>query len=417
MKRALTVAAREFWTTVSTKAFVFALLVVPAVSLLMALLLPRLVDQAPSELAGEVAVLDQSGAAGALVVEELRARASAERLPALQATLLPPGAPLEREKRALTLGPRLALVVIDALAVEPGPDGRYGSYQLFVRTRVDDRAERLVQQATEHAIVAVRARKLGLDLRTVERLTHVERAHGRTVTEAGEHASGAVFHALLPMGFMLLLMLSVLMTGQYLMTSTIEEKSSRVIEVLLSAVSPLELMAGKILGFLGVGLLVLFLYGVVGVVALQRAGLLALLEPLLLLVLLLSFLIAYFTVASLMAAIGASVSELRDAQTLLAPVMVVLILPWMLTMPISRDPSAGFAVVLSFLPPFSSFVMLIRAASASPPPPWQIALSLALGAACAWGAVWFAAKVFRIGLLLHGKPPDLRTLWRWARQG
>ena len=84
-------------------------------------------------------------------------------------------------------------------------------------------------------------------------------------------------------------------------------------------------------------------------------------------------------------------------------------------MPISRDPDSTFSVVLSFLPPVNGFAMMLRLASLSPPPAWQVWLSILVGVGAVFGALWFAAKVFRIGLLMYGKPPNFRTLIRWAR--
>jgi ABC-2 type transport system ATP-binding protein len=88
-----------------------------------------------------------------------------------------------------------------------------------------------------------------------------------------------------------------------------------------------------------------------------------------------------------------------------------------LWMPISRDPNSVLAVVLSFVPPISNFVIMLRLASSTPPPLWQTLLSIAVGAAGVYASLWLAARVFRIGLLMYGKPPNLATLVRWARTG
>jgi ABC-2 type transport system permease protein len=93
----------------------------------------------------------------------------------------------------------------------------------------------------------------------------------------------------------------------------------------------------------------------------------------------------------------------------------VLILPWFLWMPILRDPNGPLAVTVSMVPPLNTFGMLLRLASTSPPPAWQVWLSIAIGIAGVFAAVWFAAKVFRIGILMFGKAPDFRTLVRWVR--
>ena len=122
--------------------------------------------------------------------------------------------------------------------------------------------------------------------------------------------------------------------------------------------------------------------------------------------LILFYLIAYFVVGSFMAAIGAAVNEPREAQSFMMPVMMVMMIPWILWFPISRDPNTLFATLASFTPPINTFVMLLRMTSTSPPPIWQVWLSILIGLASVYAALWFAAKVFRVGLLLHGKPPS-----------
>jgi len=220
---------------------------------------------------------------------------------------------------------------------------------------------------------------------------------------------------LMPMAFMMLLFMSVMTSGQYLLTSTVEEKSNRVVEVLLSAVSAMELMTGKILGQMAVGLLVLSLYAGLGLLALVSFATLGLIDPVLIVFLLIFYVLAFFTFASLMAAVGSAVNEMREAQSLMMPIMMVLVVPMMLWLPLSRDPNSMLAVVLSFVPPLNSFVMLLRMASQSPPPMWQAWASIAVGVCGVYASVWFAAKVFRVGLLMYGKPPTFGTLVKWAR--
>ena len=305
----------------------------------------------------------------------------------------------------------LAIAVIPDDAV----DGARGSYELFVREKLDDRLERELHTAIRDAIVDARVDARGLDRDELDALIRVPYRRSTTVTEDGERETFELLNTLLPLTFMALVLMSVLVSGQYLMTTTIEEKQSRVVEMLLAAVSPMELMTGKILGQLGVGLLVLFLYSGAGLVGLVAFSLTGAIDIGLVVYMLISYLIAYFVIASMMAAVGAAVNELREAQTLMTPLALVMMVPWLLWLPISRNPNSMLAVVRSFLPPVNTFVMLLRLTSNSPPPFWQVALSLAIGVASVYAALWFAGKIFRIGLLMHGKPPNLRTPIRWAR--
>jgi ABC-type Na+ efflux pump permease subunit len=107
------------------------------------------------------------------------------------------------------------------------------------------------------------------------------------------------------------------------------------------------------------------------------------------------------------------VNTIQEAQALMAPVMMLLMLPLLSMVPIGRDPNGAFAKVMSYIPPFTPFVMMNRAAG--PPTIWEyIGTSVLLLAAVA-GALWAAAKIFRIGILMTGKPPKAREIFQWIR--
>jgi ABC-2 type transport system permease protein len=455
MSKTLRIAWREFLSTAATKGFIIGLLVVPAMLGVMVLIIPWMVNAKPPKVAGEVAVVDPTGRVTPAVREYLSLEEMARRrgeltteakaqlpkgladrpevggavdkaledalggLPELEVVELRADVDVEQEKVPLREGTaadggRLALAVVDPDAVEPG-EGGYGDYDLFVKEKLDDRIEDEIRDALREAIVEERVEAAGLDREQIEAVTRVRRVRSTTVTEEGERETNEVLNLLLPAGFMILLLVSVMSGGQYILTTTVEEKSSRVVEVLLSAVSPMQLMTGKIIGQLLVGFLILALYAGMGILALVTFAMSGLVDPWLFVYLLIFYLIAYFTLASLMAAIGAAVNEMREAQSLMTPVMLVMIVPWLLWMPISRDPNSVLAVVMSYIPPLNSFVMMLRMTSTSPPPLWEVWLSILVGILGVWAAIWFAAKVFRIGLLMFGKPPDLKTLARWVR--
>ena len=465
MSRIFHVAVREFLATVATKGFIIGVLVTPLMLLLLVIVMPRFINAPPPRVAGEVALIDPTGEVGTGLRDYLRPEKIAGRrqarlkqieaatpeavrqltesspqaqaatrqaleqaageAPDLSVLALDPSTSLEQAKAPLHeeegkdrkgAGGRLALAVIhpDAVTREKGKE-KFGGYDLYVRGKLDDRIEDEIRAGLRESILVARVRASGLDRGLVEALTRVETKESVTVTSGGERKTNEVVNALLPGGLMLLLMMSVMTGGSSLLTTTVEEKSNRVVEILLSAVSPRQLLMGKILGQMAVGFVVLALYAGLGIAALVSFAMMGLVDPMLLVFLLIFFLLAYFTMASLLGAIGAAVSEMREAQSLMTPVMLLMMVPWVLWMPISRSPDSPMAVVLSFLPPVSNFAMLLRLSSTSPPPMWQAWLSVLIGAAGAYAALWFAAKVFRIGLLMYGKPPSLRTLVRWAR--
>jgi ABC-2 type transport system permease protein len=153
-----------------------------------------------------------------------------------------------------------------------------------------------------------------------------------------------------------------------------------------------------------------------GLFLLMSFAMIGLLDPILLVYLVLFFLLSYLLFAAVFSAVGAAVNEMREAQSLMTPVMLALMAPWLFAPVIGRDPNSTFSVVLSFIPPVNTFAMMIRLASTTPPPVWQVLATMVIGLAAACGVTWFAAKVFKVGLLMHGKAPNMGTLMRWARQ-
>lgn len=323
--------------------------------------------------------------------------------------------------------PRVMVAVIPESAVKgragdkPG-EIAFDNYELYTAPKLDFEIRQRVQSRIADAIVDARintderVKRSGLSVETVRELVATPGANVVSVTTSGEkQGAGGEVQMLIPMAFILLLFMAVMVSGQSLLTTTIEEKSSRVMEVLLSAVSPMQLMVGKIIGQMGVGVLILLLYAGLGMGSLVFLSKTDLIEPIKLVYLAVYFVIAYFTIASMMAAIGSAVSELREAQTLMTPVMTLMIIPWILWLPISRAPNSLLAQVLSFVPGPNPFVMVIRLCGSEPVPLWQIPASLAVGIAGAIFAAWAAAKIFRVGALMYGKPPNFRTLIRWVR--
>ena len=188
----------------------------------------------------------------------------------------------------------------------------------------------------------------------------------------------------------------------------------KISEVLVSAVTPFELMMGKLLGtiFLAMTLSALYLgaiaisttyFGVDHMIPGQIYGWFLLFQ-----------LMALAIYGSLFAAIGAACSEMRDAQTLMTPAMVVLMIPMFFVGVIIDSPHGTMATAISLFPPATPMIMMMRVAIAPGPPMWQLALSLFLTTGFTIGCVWAAGKVFRIGLLSTGQAPTFRNLIGWV---
>lgn len=324
-----------------------------------------------------------------------------------------------REAPTTGAGPRVAVAVIPSEAVTAGEKGEFKGYELFTAPKLDFEIREGIERRIGRAIVDARIRanpKLaGLEPEAVRAIVDEPDAASKTVTKEGVKGSESGAQIFLPMSCMLLLLMSVMTGGQYLLTTTVEEKSSRVMEVLLSAVSPMQLMVGKILGQMTVGLLILTVYSGMAIAGLIAFSLQHLVTPMMLVSLVLFFFIAFFIIASLMAAVGSAVNDMREAQSLMSPIMIIIMLPWLLWMPISRAPNSLFSTVMSFVPGVNPFVMMIRISSSEPPPGWQVALAVLVGLLTVVACAWAASKIFRVGVLMFGKPPNLKTLVKWIR--
>lgn len=315
----------------------------------------------------------------------------------------------------------VGLIIVPETALHEKPEGGYDQIQSFWPEKVDFEIRERIHRRIGDAIVDARItsdRKVaaaGLSAQEIRKLLDRPTAAEKVVTEKGEKSSAGALQMMIPVAFMGLLLIAVMSSGQMLLTTTIEEKSSRVMEVLLSAVSPLQLMLGKIVGQLCVGLFILVVYSGMGIAALIAFSFGHLVDPFAVVYLVIFFLLSYFIIGSMFAAIGSAVTELREAQTLMTPIMLVVMLPWFLWMPISRAPNSLFSQILSFIPGINPFVMVIRITGSEPPPAWQIWVSILISLLTAAFCAWFSAKIFRVGVLMYGKPPNLRTLIKWVR--
>jgi len=421
-RKVLIVAVRELVATVTARGFVIGVLVMPLLIAGVIAFIPRLIRM-PS-ISGSIALIDRSGAVAPHLVPRMRdvmadlgpisrRRSSVADPTSLRVDVLPDGADVAVETARMVgaaPGPdaRLAVAVIPDTSLADG-----APFELYASSRLDIVLQSALAEHIAEAIVDARLERSGIDAARVRSLVKRPSSVTRTVTSAGTEETAELTRILMPFAFMMLLWAVTFTAGQLLLTTLVEEKSQRVMEVLLSAVSPLTLLTGKILGNVCVGLIVLTVYLGLGAGALSAVRLPHILSLGVALLLCAFFVIAFLFLAAIMAAVGSVVDDLRSAQSLLSPILVLMSTPLLLWLPIAREPSSTLAVVLSFVPPVGPFVTVLRLASPEPMPSWQIALSLVLGAASVVVAIWTSAKVFRVGVLLYGKPPPLRTMLSW----
>ena len=276
----------------------------------------------------------------------------------------------------------------------------------------------------DHARNAVRIRRLQEQNLSDEDVAWIERQLVfRDVATAGDTSASATVQDVLaqwaPALLAYLLWISVFAVAQMLLTTTVEEKSSKLADVLLATVTTDDLLAGKVIGVAITGMLIVVawavtggatLYGIVGdgKGVFSASDFVFLLKPAYWLSFAVYFLLGYLLLASAIAGLGALTSSLRDAQNLMFPVQMLLMIPLLSIVPIARNPDGPLAQVLTWIPPFTPFIMMNRAAQ---PPDTSVYVGTTLLLLVSiWGTWRLSARLFRTGMLMSGGSPRLRDL-------
>ena len=280
----------------------------------------------------------------------------------------------------------------------------------------------LLDKAVEEAFVARRLSSEGLPPEKIEQLTRKLDLKTIRLTEKGAREDrGGTF--LLSMVLLTMLYATLAMWGAALMNGVLEEKNNRVVEVMVSSISPAQLFAGKLLGVGGAGLTQFVVWaGSLGLLAAYGAsaapaGGLTMPEvnPLILVALVVYFLLGYFLYGSMYMAVGASVNTQQEAQSLAFVVIMPLLLGFVFSFTVLASPDSPLSVALSLVPFFTPLLMFMRITTVTPPA-WQIALSIAIMALTIAAMNWLAARIYRVGILMYGKRPTFPEIMRWVRQ-
>ncbi|REJ86209.1 MAG: ABC transporter permease [Acidobacteria bacterium] len=324
--------------------------------------------------------------------------------------------------RRVREGELFAYIVIGEDPINGEGDSRYVSSNL-----TDDDLQVWFSRLASDVLRAERLEEKQIDAQTADWIQapfDMRQAKLGTSGEEEDVATQDRVRQWAPVAFVYLLWISVFTVAQMLLTNTVEEKSNKLMEVLLSSVSPLQLMMGKIVGIAATGLAMLGSWAVFFYLATKFVPRLTGIDSSLDLSIIVTdpkymasffvyFLLGYLFYAALLVGIGSVCDSLKEAQNLMTPIMLLLFVPLASMVPIGQDPNGLLARVMSYIPPFTPFVMMNRAAG--PPSTLEYVLTSALLLASVGVVMWAAAKVFRIGVLMTGKPPKLREILRWIR--
>lgn len=415
VNRALLVAVREFLENVRTKGFWIGIAMLP-IMLVMVGIIPIIVESTRE--AKKFTVIDRSGWLLDVTLERIGLNGPQDRFEFVPAE----GRGVEALNEAISAGELFGYFVIGEDPIASDDGFRYVSNNLTDRD--------LLGWFGDHANAEVRARRLereNLSEEIANWITRPVEFEGVQISSQGaeeEVETQDIVRQWTPVAFVYLLWISILINTQMLLTNTIEEKSNKLIEVLLSSISPITLMAGKIMGIAATGLAIIFAWALMGLMffvvlpdladldlPIDLSTILA--DPVFLGSFLVYFILGYLLYAALLVGLGSICNNLKEAQNLMMPVQLVQMIPIFVMVPIGRDPNGVLAQVLSYFPPLTPFVMMNRAAG--PPTTTEYVVTTLLMIVSIAAALWFAAKIFRIGILMTGKPPGFMEILRWFR--
>jgi ABC-type Na+ efflux pump permease subunit len=436
------VAATEFGSAIRTKSFLIGILLMPVITG-MSVLIQMFVTQRADTRTRTVAIVDGTGklypaldraadlynsrAFDVKKQKTLRPRIHPSPIVTSSHGQLAPSETLELSDR-IRRGDLDAFVVIPPQAIDASaaPAAAPSTMEYHSDNPNDDVIRKWLEASVNKEVNALRFRSIGIDQTVADRLNQrvgienlglVERdlaaPDGARAIKAAQKVDQ--IRTLVVPGILMFGMFLVIMTSApQLLNSVIEEKMSKISEVLLGSLTPFELMVGKLLGNAAVAMVLAVLYVGAGYAVAAYYGYADVISAGLLISLGLYLLLAILLYGSLYMAVGAACNELKDAQSLMMPVMLLSMLPALCWMAVLRNPSSAFSVSLSLFPPATPFLMLMRLVLRPAPPAWQVGLSFLLTILTALFCAWGAGKIFRTGLLMQGKAPSYRELARWV---
>lgn len=411
------IVRREFLQRVKSRWFIIGTLIVPALMIVLVMVPILFVESSEGRVDLRIGLIDESGELAPGLIEELvREGISAREIESL------PAVPAE------SLGAALQAMNVDAVLELPG--GALDSASLvLLSTRRLSRSERaLLGDAIGRDVVRSRLREAGIEDMTPEELLRSPRVN---VVELGADARGSDEAAqAVGMIFAMLLYTLLIIYGQMVTRSVLEEKTSDIVEIMASSVRPWELMAGKIIGVGAVGLTQFAIWAAIGalttvygiaaaapILAQSGIDLSGFTVPFGLLVMaLVFFILGYLLYAGLFASGGAMLSNEQDVQQVMMPIVILIIIPVMVLPAAIDTPNAAWVVGMSLVPFFSPVLMLARV-SVTQVPAWELAAALLILVATIVAVTWAAGRIYRVGILMKGKRPNIPELWRWVRHG
>jgi ABC-2 type transport system permease protein len=431
MKKVWIVIKREYLVRVRTRAFVIGTVVTPM--LMLALIVVPIFFATRGGGDRNVTVLDASGDPELFdaIKRSIESRTGSDE----ELKRRDPGVGTTRyilTRRVVAAGENLAALREqyqqqsdknpDSTFLVLGPGGLDNLEPEYYAKNTSDFSITTLERAINDAVSGLRLKRAGLDQSTINKYTKRVGLNRKKITAGGGVSEGGAADFVVAFIMLFFIYISVLLYGLFVMRGVIEEKTSRIVEIVISSVRPAQMMLGKVIGIglvgltqIGVWALSAFLLTTVGVSAVSSRGIQIPSLPISLLIyFVVYFVLGYFLFATLYALVGSTVSSEEEAQQAQMPVTMLLIVPMLIFNMIIANPTSSASIVLSMVPFFAPTLMMMRIAVVNPPL-WQILTSMAIMVATILACVWIAARIYRVGILMYGKRPSIAELGRWLR--
>ncbi len=420
------IVGREYRQFVAKRSFWIGLLLGPLFFAALFAIQILSVKLSPEELK-TIAIVDRSGSLAGPVASDLENQKFKSGKPEFVVEIVSPMA--DTAAQVAELNRRVAdKSLYGFLTIDADVDAKE-AFRFHTRNVGGATAIEKIDDAVDRSVIGYRLQResIAMTRERLEEITKNVRIETFKVSDEGEASKrnfgGAYIAAVM---FSLILLMTILAYGVTALRGILEEKSSRIIEVLLSSVTPFELLMGKVVGFCLVGLTQVGAYAIVGTVmslfgiASDTTGLagqvMASFTPGMMGFFLLYYLLGVFLFMSMFVAVGSMVNTEQEAQSLQQPIMWMLIIPIYATFFFINNPDSMLARVVSLIPFFTPMVMLMRI-SVLTPPAWEILLSVVLTFVTILAVIWVVSRIFRIGILMYGKKPSLPEIVKWVKAG
>jgi ABC-2 type transport system permease protein len=311
---------------------------------------------------------------------------------------------------------------IDGVVYIPHTIIEEGKIQYFAKNVANFSVNQRIKNSIGKIVTDHRIHQSGLDPVIINKLTkRLEMKTIKIVKGGKESERGFMEEYFTTLIFVLILYMTLILYGTSIMRSIVQEKTTRIIEILLSSTNPFQLMTGKILGQGSVGLtqyLIWALFGI-GLVLfggniMPASGDYFNFPPSLFIYFVIYYILGYFVYAVLYAAVGAMTNSDQEAQQLSFPVIMLLIVPLLLIGFLVKNPDSPTIVVLSLIPFFSPIIMFARI-NLTAPSFLEIGGSIVILLATIFFLIWIVSKIYRVGILMYGKRPTMPEIIRWVR--